>query len=67
MMTTGGWFFVLGGVILIASGVLQALVRPRGPREHRLFNRGTLWAVVCILVGLGAILIGTGQLPVRMG
>jgi hypothetical protein len=60
----GGWFFELGGVILIVSGVLQTLVRPRKPKEHRWINRGTIWAAVCVLVGLGAILMGAGILPV---
>jgi hypothetical protein len=61
----GGWFFVLGGVILIVSGALQAMVRPTRPKEHRFINRGSIWAVVCVLVGLGAILMGTGLLPIR--
>jgi hypothetical protein len=61
----GGWFFVLGGAILIASGLLQSLVRPRKPKEHRWINRGTIWAAVCILVGIGAILIGSGALPIQ--
>jgi hypothetical protein len=62
---TGEWFFVLGGVILMLSGVLQAVVRPRKPAEHRLLNRGTIWALVCVLVGAGAILVGTGFVQPR--
>jgi hypothetical protein len=61
----GGWFFVLGGVILMLSGVLQSVVRPRKPKEHRFINRGTVWATVCVLVGLGAVLIGAGVLPLH--
>jgi hypothetical protein len=61
----GGWFFVLGGVVLMLSGVLQAVVRPRKGTENRFVNRGTVWAVVCVLVGLGAVLIGTGFMPIQ--
>jgi hypothetical protein len=61
---SGGWFFVFGGVVLMMSGVLQSLVRPRKPREHRFINRGTVWAIVCVLVGVGAILIGAGVVPI---
>jgi hypothetical protein len=61
----GGWFFVLGGVVLMVSGTLQALVRPRKPQENRYLNRGTVWAVICLLVGLGAVLIGAGVVPLR--
>jgi hypothetical protein len=61
----GGWFFVLGGLILALSGTLQALVRPRRPQEHRLVNRGTVWALVCLVVGVGAALIGAGVLPIH--
>jgi hypothetical protein len=61
----GGWFFVLGGVVLMLSGTLQALVRPRKAGENRFLNRGTIWALVCLMVGLGAVLIGAGVLPIR--
>jgi hypothetical protein len=61
----GGWFFVLGGLILMLSGVLQAVVRPRKPGENRYLNRGTVWAVVCVVAGLGAVLIGSGVVPIR--
>jgi hypothetical protein len=62
---SGGWFFVLGGVILMMSGVLQSLVRPRKLKEHRFINRGTVWATICVVVGVGAILIGTGFVSIR--
>jgi hypothetical protein len=61
----GGWFFVLGGVVLMLSGTLQALVRPRKPGENRYLNRGTIWALICLVVGLGAVLIGAGVVPLR--
>jgi hypothetical protein len=56
-------FFAIGGVILILSGAMQLFVRPRKPNEHRYLNRGTIWAVFCVLVGLAAILVGTGMIP----
>lgn len=59
-------FFIIGGVILIASGLLQLLVRPRKANEvglARYLNRGTMWAGFCVLVGLGAILVGMGAVP----
>jgi len=66
MMVSGLKFFVVGGVILILTGLLQLAVRPRKPNEHRYLNRGTVWAGFCILVGLGAILLGAGVVPVGM-
>jgi hypothetical protein len=59
-------FFIVGGVILMASGGLQILVRPRKPGEHRYLNRGTIWAGFCVLVGVFAILLGAGALPIRL-
>ncbi len=57
-------FCVVGGVILVLSGGLQLLVRQPKSGEHRLLNRGTIWAAVCILVGIGAVLVGAGVVPV---
>jgi hypothetical protein len=62
-MMGGMRFFVFGGVILMLTGALQLMVRPRKPKEHRWLNRGTMWAGFCILVGLGAVLVGSGALP----
>jgi hypothetical protein len=59
----GQWFFALGGVILMLTGVLQAVVRPRRPGEHRLWNRGTVFAAFCVLMGAAAVLVGTGHWP----
>ena len=56
-------FFVVGGVILILSGLMQLFVRPRKAGEHPYLNRGTIWAGFCLLVGLAAILIGAGVVP----
>ncbi|MDX2020646.1 MAG: hypothetical protein SF187_10415 [Deltaproteobacteria bacterium] len=58
-------FFLLSGVLLIVSGVLQAIIRPRGEREStlaRILNRSTLRAVVFVCVGLVGVLVGVGVL-----
>lgn len=53
-------FFVAGGLILAMVGALQLVVRPRKANEHRWLNRGTIWAAFCILMGVGAVLVGAG-------
>jgi len=57
-------FFLAGGVILILTGALQLMIRPRKPGEHRWLNRGTLWAGFLMTVGLGTVLFAAGLLPV---
>jgi len=60
-------FFVLGGVILIITGVAQAFVRPRAPGEskaQRYFNGATVRAMVFVTVGLLAIMVGMGTIPI---
>jgi hypothetical protein len=64
MMTHGLTFFIAGGLILVLTGTLQLVVRPRKPAEHRWLNRGTIWAGFCIAAGVTAILVGAGVLPV---
>ena len=59
--------FVVLGAILVATGVLQAMVRPRRPHEtgaQRFINRGTVWALVCVLVGVLGVLVGLGVVPI---
>jgi uncharacterized membrane protein len=59
--------FALGGAILIVSGILQVLVRPRAPKEkaaERFINRSVLRAVLFVLVGVVAVLVGMGVIPV---
>jgi hypothetical protein len=58
--------FVFGGVVLMISGVLQALVRPRKPNEtpaQRLVNGATVRAVFFVVMGLVAILVGARVIP----
>jgi hypothetical protein len=59
-------FFVVSGVILILSGVGQALVRPRKPSEslaEKLVNRASITALLSLTIGIAGILIGVGVLP----
>ncbi len=59
-------FFAFGGAILVLTGLLQLFVRPRQPHEiglQRFVNRGTIWAAVCVSLGVLAILVGVGVLP----
>jgi hypothetical protein len=55
-------FFIVGGVILMITGGLQLMLRPRRPTEHRWLNRGTVWAGFCMAVGVVAVLLGAGIL-----
>jgi hypothetical protein len=58
--------FIFGGAVLMISGVLQALVRPRKPNEttsERLINGATVRAVFFVAMGLLAILVGTRVVP----
>jgi hypothetical protein len=63
-------FFVISGAVLIVTGVLKLIVRPRAPREgvlERWLNRSSLWALFCMAVGVAGILIGLGVIPLRVG
>ena len=62
--------FALGGFILIATGILQVLVRPRAANERalgRVLNRSALRAVFFVIVGVLAVLVGLGVIPVGWG
>jgi hypothetical protein len=65
MMSQGLHFFIAGGVILVLTGTLQFIVRPRKPKENRWLNRGTIWATFCVAMGVVAILVGAGVLKVK--
>jgi len=59
-------FFVIGGLILVVSGVAQWLVRVRKPDETTadvLGNRATLKMVVFVGVGVFFALLGFGVIP----
>lgn len=59
--------FIFGGVVLAVAGVLQALVRPRKPKEtplERWVNGATVRAVFFLVVGTLAVLVGLGVIPI---
>jgi uncharacterized membrane protein len=59
--------FIFGGIVLIVSGILQVFVRPRPANEtpiQRVINGATVRAVFFTLVGVLAILVGTGTIPI---
>ncbi|HEY0715280.1 MAG TPA: hypothetical protein VGF45_21550 [Polyangia bacterium] len=59
--------FIFGGIVLIVSGILQVFVRPRAENEtplQRVVNGATVRAVFFGLVGVLAILVGTGVIPI---
>jgi hypothetical protein len=66
----GHKFFLIGGAILIATAVLQFLTRPRAREKSRLgrwFDATTMKVVLFVMVGILAILVGTGTIPIAGG
>jgi hypothetical protein len=66
----GHRFFLFGGGILIACAVLQILIRPRTQEKGlmpRFVNGTTLRAFFFVTVGVLAILVGTGAIPMTGG
>ena len=59
-------FFVIGGLVLVVSGVGQWLVRTRKPNEtaaEMWGNRATLKMIVFVSVGVFFTLLGFGVIP----
>ena len=70
LMQTMPRFFLICGAVLVVTGILKLIVRPRSPREtvlERWLNRTSLFAIVCVAVGVAGILIGAGMIPLRPG
>jgi hypothetical protein len=66
----GHKFFLFGGAILIATAILQILIRPRSKdrtRAARLLDATTIKAALFVAVGILAILVGTGTIPIASG
>ncbi len=60
-------FFIIGGAILILSGVAQVLVRPRKTNESpamRYLSGSVIRAVLFVTVGVLAIMVGMGAIPI---
>ena len=58
--------FIFGGAVLVISGILQALVRPRRPSEtpaERIINGANLRGVFFVVVGVLTILVGARVVP----
>ena len=70
MVAYGHKFFLIGGAILIATAALQVMIRPR-PKDKssgmRLLDATTIKAVLFVTVGVLAILVGTGTIPITGG
>jgi hypothetical protein len=61
-------FFLFGGVILIVTAGLQLLMRqPSGRKEgmQRYVNVGLVRTVLFVTVGVLAILVGAGAIPIQ--
>jgi len=61
--------FILGGVVLIASGVLQLFIRPRDPgraKAARLLDAGTVRSIFFVLMGLLVLLVGLRVIPLEI-
>ncbi len=59
-------FFVVMGAVLMVTGTLMFVARPRQRPElglAKFFNRSTVWAGFCVAAGLLAVLVGLGILP----
>lgn len=57
------WFLYLGGFSMVLLGGLQLHHRPRRPGAglaERFINLGTFWALLCIAVGVGLLLMALG-------
>jgi len=66
----GHKFFLIGGAILIATAGVQYLIRPRpkdNARGMRPFDATTIKVVLFVTVGILAILVGTGTIPMAGG
>jgi hypothetical protein len=66
----GHKFFLIGGAILIATAAVQFLIRPRPKDKARslsLLDATTIKVVLFVLVGILAILVGTGTIPISGG
>jgi hypothetical protein len=66
----GHKFFIFGGAILIATAILQILIRPRAKDRTlaaRLLNATTIKAFFFVTFGILTILVGTGTIPIASG
>jgi hypothetical protein len=67
LVKNGPTFFLIGGLILIACGALQLLSRrpeKGASRRSLLATPGGLRIMLFLIVGMAAILMGLGVIPV---
>ncbi len=60
-------FFIIGGALLIICGVAQALIRPRPPQgspARRALGGSMVRTVMFVTVGVLAIMVGMGAIPI---
>jgi hypothetical protein len=68
LIAYGHKFFIFGGAILIATAALQVLLRPKNKdRKTPLLDAGNLRVFLFASVGLLAILVGAGVIPMLPG
>lgn len=68
LISYGQKFFIFGGAILIATAALQVLLRPKNKeRNVPLFDASNLRVVLFVSVGVLAILVGAGVIPMPSG
>ena len=63
-------FFIFSGALLIAIAVLQVLMRPRSKNKTtglQFLDATIIKAVLFVTVGILAILVGTGTIPMTGG
>ena len=64
LIAYGHKFFIFGGAILIATAAMQVLIRPKNKdRKTPLLDAGNLRVLLFVSLGLLAILMGTGAIP----
>jgi hypothetical protein len=68
LVSYGHKFFIFGGAILIATAVLQVVLRPKSKdRKTPILDAGNLRVLLFVSIGLVAILMGTGAIPMPSG
>lgn len=68
LISYGHKFFIFGGAILIATAALQLLMRPKKrDRKPPLWDAANLRVFLFVSVGIVAILMGAGVIPMPSG
>ena len=57
------WFLYLQGFAMLAMGISLLALRPRSKEDpwlQRWTSLGTLWAIVCVIVGIALLAMALG-------